>query len=63
MQVTNLITKGHRGPHPGILAIVYTLLFNAGLYQVVSFTGGPHFPGPWASAEVSRLTFELIPRR
>ena len=37
----------HYGPHPGIVAIVYALLFNVGLYQVVSFTGGPHFPGPW----------------
>ena len=32
-------------------AIVYTLLFNAALYQVISFTGGPHFPGPWESSE------------
>src|SRR5947199_6330370 len=41
----------HRGPHPGIVAIVYTLLFTAGLYQVISFTGGPHFPGLWESSE------------
>jgi len=61
MQVTNLITKGHRGPHPGILAIVYTLLFNAGLYQVVSFTGGPHFPGPWESAETIASYFQDHP--
>jgi len=44
MGTTNTFMRGHRGPHPGVLAIVYTLLFNAGLYQVVSFTGGPHFP-------------------
>jgi len=29
--------RGHRGPHPGALAIIYTLLFNLGLYFVVSF--------------------------
>src|SRR5438105_14718255 len=58
MQVTNLITKGHRGPHPGILAIVYTLLFNAGLYQIVSFTGGPHFPGPWESSDAITAYFQ-----
>jgi hypothetical protein len=49
MNTTNISKGGHRGPNPGILAIVYTLLFNAGLYFVVSFTGGPHFPGPWES--------------
>jgi hypothetical protein len=48
----------HRGPHPGIVAIVYTLLFNAGLYQVISFTGGPHFPGPWESSEAIAPYFQ-----
>lgn len=40
----------HRGPHLGGLAVAYTILFLVGLYQVISFTGGPHFPGPWESA-------------
>ena len=53
---------GHRGPHPGVLAIVYTLLFNAGLYQVVSLTGGPHFPGPWESSEAITAYFQTYPR-
>jgi hypothetical protein len=48
----------HAGPHPGIVAIVYTLLFNAGLYQVVAFTGGPHFPGPWESSETIAAYFQ-----
>jgi hypothetical protein len=48
----------HRGPHPGIVAIVYTLLFNVGLYQVISFTGGPHFPGPWESSEAIAPYFQ-----
>jgi hypothetical protein len=47
METTKKSPHGHRGPHPGIVAIVYTLLFNAALYQVISFTGAPHFPGPW----------------
>jgi hypothetical protein len=42
----------HAGPPPGWLAVIYTLLFCAGLYQVISFTNGPHFPGPWESADV-----------
>ena len=58
MQTTNTSTNGHRGPHPGIVAIVYTLLFNAGLYQVISFTGGPHFPGPWESSETIAAYFQ-----
>src|SRR5467141_1655360 len=62
MKTTNTFTKGHRGPHPGILAIVYTLLFNAGLYQVVSFTGGPHFPGPWESSEAITAYFQAYPK-
>jgi hypothetical protein len=53
---------GHGGPHPGVLAIVYALLFNAGLYQVVSFTGGPHFPGPWESSEAITAYFQSYPK-
>src|SRR6266446_6450496 len=62
MQTTNTSKNGHRGPHPAILAIVYTLLFNAGLYQVVSLTGGPHFPGPWESSEAITAYFQTYPR-
>ena len=58
MKATNIIANNHRGPHPGVPAIVYTLLFNAGLYQVVSFTGGPHFPGPWESSEAIAPYFQ-----
>src|SRR5258708_20020154 len=62
MKATNIIANNHHGPHPGVLAIVYTLLFNAGLYQVVSFTGGPHFPGPWESAEAITTYFQTYPK-
>src|SRR6266403_1940930 len=62
MKATNIIANNHHGPHPGVLAIVYTLLFNAGLYQVISFTGGPHFPGPWESAEAITTYFQTYPK-
>ncbi|SRR6266567_7463136 len=40
------------GPHLGVVAIVFTILFNLGLYFVVSFSAAkPHFPGPWDSAD------------
>jgi hypothetical protein len=45
-------TLGHRGPHLGTLAIVYTVLFNAGLYPVTAMAGKPYWPGPWEPAEV-----------
>jgi hypothetical protein len=47
-----LSTARHRGPHLGALAIVYTVLFNAGLYPVTIFADKVHFPGPWESGEV-----------
>src|SRR5882757_8265395 len=50
--------KKHEGPHLGILAIIYTLLFNAALYCVISFTGGPHFPGPWEPIETLAAYFQ-----
>jgi hypothetical protein len=38
------------------------LLFNAGLYQVISFTGGPHFPGPWESSDTIATYFQGHPK-
>jgi len=58
METTNISNIKHAGPNPGIVAIVYTLLFNAGLYFVISFTGGPHFPGPWESSETITAYFQ-----
>ena len=57
-QIETSTGRGHAGPNPGMLAIIYALLFNAGLYQVVSFTGGPHFPGPWESNDVIAAFFQ-----
>jgi len=58
METTNISNTKHAGPNPGIVAIVYTLLFNAGLYFVISFTGGPDFPGPWESSETIAAYFQ-----
>lgn len=52
----------HRGPHLGVLAIVFTVLFNGGLYFVISFSANaPHFPGPWESAEIITAYFQGQP--
>ena len=42
----------HRGPHPGMLAILYMVLFCAGLYPVTLFYKLPYWPGPWEPASV-----------
>jgi hypothetical protein len=63
---------GHRGPHPGALAIVYALLFNLGLYFVISFRPPehlaasaaavrPYFPGPWESGQTIASYFQAHP--
>jgi len=49
----------HRSPNLGILAIVFTVLFNTGLYFVISFSPtAPRFPGPWESADVIAAYFQ-----
>jgi len=62
METTKTSSQGHRGPHPGVVAIIYMLLFNAGLYQVISFSGGPHFPGPWESSDTIATYFQGHPK-
>jgi hypothetical protein len=53
----------HRGPNPGSLAIVFTVLFNLGLYFVIAFSPNvPRFPGPWESFEVINAYFQGHPR-
>jgi hypothetical protein len=72
MNATNQLGRGHAGPNPGIVAIVYTLLFNAGLFFVVSFRPPehlaasatavrPYFPGPWESAQTIATYFQTHP--
>lgn len=52
----------HAGPHLGALAIVYTVLFNAGLYPVTLFADKIHFPGPWEPGDVIVSYFQTHPR-
>src|SRR5258708_9035993 len=49
---TQPLNKRHAAPNLGIVAIIFTLLFNGSLLPVTAFGGLPHFPGPWASAEI-----------
>lgn len=48
----------HKGPHPGMLAILHTLLFCAGLYPVTLFYRQPYWPGPWEPASVVIAFFQ-----
>lgn len=51
--------NSHKGPHPGMLAIIFTLLFNTGLSFVISLSGTPpYFPGPWESAQTIAAYFQ-----
>jgi hypothetical protein len=60
---SDLVKTGarHAGPPLGMLALIYAILFNAGLYCVVSFSGGPHFPGPWESGQTIAAYFQQYP--
>jgi hypothetical protein len=58
MSTTNGLGSKHAGPHPGVVAIIYTFLFVASLSPVVSFSGGPHFPGPWESSGTMAAYFQ-----
>jgi len=49
----------HAGPPLWLPAIIFTVLFNAGLYPVTMFGGAPYFPGPWETADVMAIFFQL----
>jgi hypothetical protein len=51
-------TVRHAGPHLGAVAIVYTFLFNAGLYPVTIFADKTHWPGPWEPGDVIVAYFQ-----
>ncbi len=51
----------HHSPHLGIVAIVFAVLFCAGLYPVTGFGGKPYFPGPWESAQTIVAFFQARP--
>ena len=40
------------GPPLVLLALLYTVLFNAGLFPVTAMAGKPYWPGPWEPASV-----------
>jgi hypothetical protein len=51
-------TLNYQGPHPGVLAVIFMLLFNVGLSFVISFTTPIHFPHPRESGEVIATYFQ-----
>jgi hypothetical protein len=53
--------KRHRGPHPGILAIVYILLFAASLISFGILSHGAEFPRPFGLAASAQDTFLKYP--
>jgi hypothetical protein len=48
----------HAGPNLGMLAILYCVLFNAGLYPVTAIAGTPYWPGPWEPSSVILAYFQ-----
>lgn len=56
-------TIRHKGPHLGLLAILFMGLFILGLSFVVTFRAGmPHYPGPWEPIAVITDYFAQHPR-
>jgi len=52
----------HRGPHPGILATLFMVLFITGLSFVISLSGTPpYFPAPWEPAQTIAAYFQNQP--
>jgi hypothetical protein len=51
-------SQNHAGPPLGLLAILYTALFNAGLYPVTGTAGKVRWPGPWEPATVIVAYFQ-----
>lgn len=48
----------HKGPHPGMLAVLYTVLFCVGLYPVTMLYKLPYWPGPWEQASTILSYFQ-----
>lgn len=49
---TAALVSTHKGPHPGMFAVLYTALFCIGLYPVTALYKQPYWPGPWEAASV-----------
>ena len=52
------VSQRDAGPSLGLLAVLYTVLFNAGLYPVTAMAGKPYWPGPWEPANVIVAYFQ-----
>lgn len=48
----------HPSPPLWLLALLYTILFNAGLFPVTMFGGQPYWPGPWEAPSVITHFFQ-----
>jgi hypothetical protein len=59
---TAVAPERHASPHLGALAIVFTILFCAGLYPVTALGGLQHFPRPWEPAQTIDAFFLLRPK-
>jgi hypothetical protein len=59
---SNANSARHASPPLGIVALVYMVLFLAGLFPVTTFGGLPHFPGPWESPDVIAAFFAARPQ-
>jgi hypothetical protein len=53
--------RRHHSPPPGVIAVVFAVLFCAGLYPVTAFGGKPYFPGPGESAQTIVAFFQARP--
>jgi hypothetical protein len=51
----------HASPPLGIVATVFVVLFNAGLYPVTALGGKPYFPGPGESLNTIAAFFQARP--
>lgn len=63
---TSTMLRRHAGPNLGMLAIIYTLLFNAGLSAVSAFgtpfgVKQPYWPGPWEPPDIIVSYFHTHP--
>lgn len=54
-------TRRHASPHLGLIAVIFTVLFLAGLYPVTIFGGRPHFLDPWETPDVIINFFRARP--
>jgi hypothetical protein len=58
----NIQSIRFRGPHLGILAVIFTTLFIFGLTYVITFTAGaPHYPNPYDPPAVITAYFREHP--